>query len=134
MKLNQLDEKGFFIVDHVEGELPENWTADLVGNGYYKAQYQGAVKNDVTGEFTGGVWIETGVAPPVDFLTPAIAERDRLMSVATMAIAPLQDASDLDDISIEEVALLKKWKQYRVSLNRLDLSIAPNIDWPVTPE
>ncbi|TNV25586.1 hypothetical protein FIO06_12500 [Yersinia pestis] len=41
-KLNKLDSDGFYIEDYIDGYLPKNWTADLVGDGYYKAQYQNA--------------------------------------------------------------------------------------------
>ncbi|HFQ6636693.1 TPA: phage tail protein, partial [Yersinia enterocolitica] len=64
MKINILDIHGFYLEDHVEGATPDNWTADLVGNGYYKAQYQGAIKNSETGEWTGGTWVETGGLSP----------------------------------------------------------------------
>ncbi|EPS8493932.1 tail fiber assembly protein [Yersinia enterocolitica] len=133
MKLNILDDEGFYIEDHVEGYLPEFWTSDLLGNGYYKAQYQNATLNEETGEFTNGEWVETGEAPPFDHLTPAIAKLNALMTEAGICIAPLQDAVDLDDATPEEVALLKAWKQYRVALNRLDLSTAPEIEWPIKP-
>lgn len=56
-----------------------------------------------------------------------------LISDAAVAIAPLQDAVDLDDATDEEIALLRQWKQYRVALNRLDLSTAPDIQWPDKP-
>lgn len=54
----------------------------------------------------------------------------QLLSAVAMAIAPLQDAADLDEATTEEAALLKAWKQYRVAVNRVDLS-APS--WPVAP-
>lgn len=60
-------------------------------------------------------------------------ERDRLLTIAGLAIAPLQDAVDLDDAKPEEVAMLKKWKQYRVAVNRTDLK-KPNPSWPAVPE
>ncbi|PBI82337.1 hypothetical protein A8A01_09715 [Ewingella americana] len=136
-KLNELDNSGFFINDFIVGlsgeNLPANWTKDLVGDGYYKAQYQDGSRDAETGEFSGGHWVETGTVPPVDYLTPAIAQRDELMSAATVAIAPLQDAVDLDEATETEISLLKKWKQYRVSLNRIDLSTAPEITWPLLP-
>jgi len=136
-KLNELDSNGFFIRDYIVGlsepELPENWTADLVGGGYYKAQYQGGIFDTATGERKGGNWVETGIIPPVDHLTPAMAYRDELMATATLAIAPLQDAVDLDEATEAETTLLKKWKQYRIALNRLDLSTAPDISWPRLP-
>lgn len=56
------------------------------------------------------------------------------MNAAGDAIAPLQDAVDLDEATEEELLLLKEWKKYRVSLNRLDLSTAPDIEWPEKPE
>lgn len=59
-------------------------------------------------------------------------ERDRLLTAATLAIAPLQDAVDLEIATDEDVALLKKWKQYRVAVNRLDLT-STKIKWPAPP-
>ncbi|BFT62419.1 tail fiber assembly protein [Pseudomonas moorei] len=55
-----------------------------------------------------------------------------LVAQATLAIAPLQDAVDLDDATAEETALLKKWKQYRVAVNRIDLT-QPYPIWPPQP-
>lgn len=64
----------------------------------------------------------------------ASSNRLSLMGNASDMIAPLQDAVDLGDSTSEEEALLKIWKQYRVALNRLDISKAPDISWPVKPE
>jgi len=71
----------------------------------------------------------------IDYGYPSMAaiQRDLLMSSASTAIQPLQDAVDLDEATDDETALLKKWKQYRVALNRLDLSTAPDITWPLLP-
>lgn len=65
----------------------------------------------------------------------ALAENQKssLMTEAALAVSPLQDAVDLGDSNPAEEALLKSWKQYRVILNRLDLSKAPDISWPVKP-
>ncbi|EON9774816.1 tail fiber assembly protein, partial [Escherichia coli] len=49
-------------------------------------------------------------------------------------IAPLQDAVDLEIATEEETSLLEAWKKYRVLLNRVDTSTAPDIEWPVIPE
>ncbi|CAM6643993.1 phage tail protein [Escherichia coli] len=48
-------------------------------------------------------------------------------------IAPLQDAVDLDIATEEETSLLAAWKTYRVLLNRVDISVAPDIEWPAVP-
>lgn len=63
------------------------------------------------------------------------AEAAKLMAIAAIAIAPLQDAVDLDDATAEETALLKKWKQYRVTLNRIEQQAGypEAVSWPVTP-
>lgn len=54
---------------------------------------------------------------------------------ADSAIAPLQDAVDLDDATEAEAAALKAWKKYRVALSRLPEQTGyPNdIDWPAPP-
>ncbi|WP_324880242.1 tail fiber assembly protein [Pseudomonas bohemica] len=68
-------------------------------------------------------------------LVVAQAERDRLLGVAALAIAPLQDAVDLDEATDDEVALLKNWKTFRVAVNRVSQQAAypEDIDWPVAP-
>lgn len=74
------------------------------------------------------------VIPPVT-TAQALAERDSLLAIATMRIAPLQDAVDLDEATSAEVALLKKWKQYRVALNRVQdqAEFPTNVQWPAVP-
>jgi hypothetical protein len=68
-------------------------------------------------------------------LSTVIAESARRRTVADSAIAPLQDAVDVDDATVAEVALLKAWKKYRVALNRLpeQLGYPAAIEWPVEP-
>lgn len=136
VKLNQLDSEGFFISDFivgVSGPLPENWTKDLVSDGFWKAQYQGATRNPTTGEWTGGHWVETSGPSHEDQVAEATGTKAALMAEASAAIAPLQDAVDLDMATPEEVALLKAWKLYRVQVNRVDVNLAPNIVWPTKP-
>jgi hypothetical protein len=58
--------------------------------------------------------------------------RDGLLASATLAIAPLQDAVDLDEATDAEAALLKQWKQYRIAVNRVDLTQADPA-WPTAP-
>lgn len=70
---------------------------------------------------------------PEQLQQQAKVQQSALMNAATDAIAPLQDAVDLDEATEEELLLLKEWKKYRVTLNRLDLSSAPEINWPDMP-
>lgn len=70
---------------------------------------------------------------PAELITQANAILSGLMADAMLKIAPLQDALDIGDATEEELTLLKAWKTYRVLLNRLDLSTAPDIIWPEIP-
>ena len=87
----------------------------------------------------GWTYAEGSFAAPVPYVpTPAEIlennrlDRDHLLEMATRAIAPLQDAVDLDEATETETSLLKKWKQYRVAVNRIDLVVAEP-SWPAAP-
>nr|WP_306804968.1 tail fiber assembly protein [Providencia sp. PROV128] len=67
-------------------------------------------------------------------IAEAEQQKQSLLAEANNAIAPLQDAVDLEMATDEEAAALQAWKTYRVLLNRVDTSTAPNIDWPEKPE
>ncbi|MGG5150452.1 tail fiber assembly protein [Alcaligenes aquatilis] len=60
------------------------------------------------------------------------ATRDALMRHATVAMAPLQDAVDLDDATSGEILQLEAWKRYRALVNRVDLA-HPAPKWPEVP-
>lgn len=68
-------------------------------------------------------------------LTTVVADIAQRRAVADAAIAPLQDAVELDEATEAEAALLIDWKRYRVALSRLaDQEGYPNdIDWPAPP-
>lgn len=75
------------------------------------------------------------VAPaptPAEILAQNTAMRDLLISQASLAMAPLQDAVDLDEATADETALLKQWKLYRVAVNRVDLTVQ-DCAWPARP-
>lgn len=72
------------------------------------------------------------VRTPEQIRADNVAQRDYLLAVATLAIAPLQDAVDLDEATVADAAMLKTWKQFRVTVNRVDLSI-DGVAWPSLP-
>ncbi|EKS6727787.1 tail fiber assembly protein [Enterobacter mori] len=78
-------------------------------------------------------WID--IAPPSkeEAIQYADSLKAQLMSVATQAILPLQDAVDLEMATDKETILLTEWKKYRVRLNRIDVNAAPDIEWPESP-
>ncbi|WP_118987134.1 tail fiber assembly protein [Photorhabdus sp. CRCIA-P01] len=61
-------------------------------------------------------------------------QKSEKMIAANEVIQPLQDAIDLGIATSEEKALLLEWKRYRVSLNRIDTSLASKIIWPEQPK
>ncbi|MGJ0624455.1 tail fiber assembly protein [Xenorhabdus bovienii] len=61
-------------------------------------------------------------------------KKQSLMLQATNTIAPLQDAVDLGIATDEEKTILTEWRKYRVLLNRVDCSTAPDIAWPEQPK
>ncbi|MEY0003313.1 tail fiber assembly protein [Morganella morganii] len=80
--------------------------------------------------------ISAHLNPPISkeqHIAEAESKKQSFLAEATDVIAPLQDAIDLDMATEEEEALLKEWKKYRVLLNRVDTSTAPDINWPVKP-
>ncbi|MCT8341899.1 tail fiber assembly protein [Photorhabdus kleinii] len=59
--------------------------------------------------------------------------KEQFISHANKKIIPLSDSEELDIATDEEMRLLKEWKKYRIMLNRVDTSKAPEIDWPISP-
>ncbi|UKL15100.1 tail fiber assembly protein [Elizabethkingia phage EKP1] len=78
-------------------------------------------------------WVD--VPPPTQEQLVATAEQQKvsLRATADRAIAPLQDAVDLDMATDDEKAALTAWRKYRVLLNRVDTTKAPDITWPDQP-
>lgn len=62
-----------------------------------------------------------------------VAIKANLIAQATIAIAPLQDAVDLDEATDAETESLKAWKQYRVAVNRIEANTEADINWPDAP-
>ncbi|MGP2409804.1 tail fiber assembly protein [Yersinia sp. 2553 StPb PI] len=145
-KVNEITADGFYICDHIEGELPSNWTIDLAGDGYYKAQYQNGSRDPETGEWTGGTWVETSGPSPEDIenareslIAIANAEKSSLMSHASNVIDAIIDEieglEDSDDVVPDKLRTdLKVWKQYRVKVKNIDVSLVPDIEWPVAQD
>lgn len=76
-------------------------------------------------------WGDIPLPTQEEQIAQAEAEKQRLLTYAATAIAPLQDAIDLGMATNEETELWLAWKKYRVLLNRVDTSKPV---WPETPE
>lgn len=68
-------------------------------------------------------------------LATVTADLAQRRAVADAAIAPLQDAVELEEATEAEVELLREWKRYRLTLIRLpeQEGYPTSIDWPAPP-
>lgn len=103
------------------GELPQGLTSTPRSGPYHV--------------WSGGEWKLDVAAQAEGQRVKAFAKRDQLLSEATARISPLQDAVDLGEATANEEASLKKWKQYRVAVNRVDQQpgFPTSIAWPPEP-
>lgn len=69
---------------------------------------------------------------PAQILADNTAHRNALLAAANLVIPALQDAVDLDDPSANP-ALLLQWKQFRVNVNKVVLTVQ-NPAWPTAPQ
>lgn len=68
-------------------------------------------------------------------LASVAADLTQRRAVADAAIAPLQDAVELEEATEAEATLLIEWKRYRVALSRLSEQegYPSEVDWPAPP-
>jgi hypothetical protein len=83
-----------------------------------------------------GEWVFDGkkVVPRTwskkELIAQAWKTKSALLDEAANVIAPLQDAVDIEMATEEELQHLKAWKTYRIMLSRVDVSTAPDVQWP----
>lgn len=86
-----------------------------------------------------GGWVFNGeaVVPRVlssdEQVAKATVYRDNLIAIARRTMTEWQTDLALGDISDEDMALLRAWNTYVKALKALDLSTAPDIEWPAEP-
>ena len=64
----------------------------------------------------------------------ALTKKNQFLAEAALQLSYLQDAVDSQIASEQEAQLLVEWKKYRVLINRIDIELAPNIEWPNQPK
>ena len=78
-------------------------------------------------------WSDAPLPTVEDLKIDAENMKAELIAYANTIIMPLQDAVDLDMATEMESKQLYEWKKYRVLLNRVNVSNAPDISWPTKP-
>lgn len=123
------------VVEQVEtdGNIVEMFPSELVWIDV--TGVEGVTDGWMATEIAGG-WSVTAPAPavpsPTEILAVNALTRDQSLATAATRIAPLQDAVDLGDATANDIELLRRWKQYRVMVNRVDLALAAPL-WPESP-
>ncbi|RRZ90938.1 tail fiber assembly protein [Erwinia sp. 198] len=116
---------------------PDGWPDDavVVSEESYNKLYEGQAHGKIITADNDGNPILIDPPGPTTGQLIALAEEQRgnLLAEATIAIAPLQDAVELDEATDEEKVQLAAWKKYRILLNRLNVNTAPDIIWPEKP-
>ncbi|WP_145570796.1 tail fiber assembly protein [Yersinia bercovieri] len=85
-------------------------------------------------KWSGAKWVTDKVLQKAAAVQEAEEKKTRLLNTAAAKIAPLQDAVDTELATDEDKEQLIAWKTYRVLLNRIDTSKAPDIEFPQPPE
>lgn len=103
--------------------------------------YIGAIRDGFTtlspatpfDKWDGEKWVTDTDAAQAAAVTAAAQKKNSLRNTADSEIAWLQDAVDAGIATDEETTLLAEWKNYRVLLMRIDVTKAPEIEWPPVP-
>ena len=132
--LNLLDSDGFYQGDFVVGISGDNptglWTAERVGDGFYKAKYTGAEVNVDTGELAGGSWIDVGQPDPDVIYRYHEARRNQLLEESAEVTSDWRAEASIGEISDEDRVKLKAWLAY----NKAVKATAVGGEWPPVPE
>lgn len=84
-------------------------------------------------KWNGKKWVTDTEAQKAALIAQAEQEKSQRLDEANNMLTYLQDSIDTGLATDEEAAALQAWKKYRVLLNRVDTSLAPNIEWPEKP-
>jgi len=125
-----------FLLNSVK-DLYADWPSDAieVSSDIY-SEYSGLVpagKCRMAGDDGMPVWVEAPAPSNQELIETATYKKSELRNAADSIITPLQDAVDEGMSTDEEARKLSAWKKYRVLLNRVDPSAAPDITWPDQP-
>lgn len=110
--------------------LTESWPINgtKITEEEHKALMEGQSAGKVISADSKGKPVLTDMV--IDYVAQATVERDRRMAAVTARITELTEAQDDGDITDAEQQELAALRDSRTKLRRLDLTKAPDIDWP----
>nr|WP_287858770.1 tail fiber assembly protein [Klebsiella sp.] len=83
-------------------------------------------------KWDGSAWVTDADAQHIADIAAADLQKKQMITQVSGDILILMDAVNLNMATDEEKSRLTALQAYRVQLNRVDTSLAPNIVWPVT--
>ncbi|MEY0215941.1 tail fiber assembly protein [Providencia rettgeri] len=86
-------------------------------------------KMRVSGENGLPVWVPAPEPDKDELIEQAQNKKQLLLKELSNSIEILQDAVNFGDAKKEEISELEEKKKRRVFINRIDTSLAPNIQW-----
>lgn len=122
--LSDYEDKNWDLSDVVE-------ISDETAKEYMSSPPPGKIR--VAGKDGMPAWSDLPPPSQEELIAQAEQKKSSMRKVADSNITPLQDAVDMEMATDEEVAALAEWKKYRILLNRVVTTLAPNINWPIPP-
>lgn len=127
----------FYSLKPIYDNSESGWPTDAISisERWYKYLLNGQSKGRciVSNEYGQPILSEPPPPTAAEAIAMVESQKNGLMLAANNIIAPLQDAVEFGDATDEEKALLLSWRQYRVSLMRIDTGSAPDVCWPEPP-
>ena len=128
--LGQIGTNGMCVPLSLPNPIPDGWVVMI--NGERPSDDHHAGEN--------GEWL-VGPSPQVlqQMRIEARENQTTILSQASDMISALSDEieglEDSDDVVPDKLRTdLKVWKQYRVKVKNIDVSLVPDIEWPIAPE
>ncbi|MBG2631209.1 tail fiber assembly protein [Klebsiella michiganensis] len=82
-------------------------------------------------KWDGSAWVTDADAQHAADVAAADVQKKQMITQVSEHISILQDAVNLNMATDDEKSRITALQVYRVLLNRVDISLAPNISWPV---
>lgn len=128
----------FFPEDMLDTYKDAGWALDdLVEATEEMIVYQGSApigKIRSAGADGMPAWSDIPGPSAEEIKSQAETTKSRLKIEADSEISWRQDAVDDGSATQEEISALSVWRKYRIQLMRVDISTAPDIEWPTPPE
>lgn len=141
-----MTDKNYYYSASLDAFYPASMEKDYIDAGTFPSDAM-LVENAVFDEFSQNkegmyrtanrkgelVWKNIPQKTKDEMIIEAEQIKRALIAESSAEIAPLQYAVDLSIATAEEILRLTKWKTYHVDLNRIDTSLAPDINYPEKP-